>query len=139
LSIQGFQKQVEWIQSRLLSACSARVASITGQSVAQSSKSIYYVTLRCNSACPILPRDVEDSSALRSGLFRFAMTQLNLYPSTPHTLLYPRIPPEWSADTLYSVARLLGPVRQSQVDFNLSSVKPVPLPFIDWPAAAAQL
>ncbi|EFX80618.1 hypothetical protein DAPPUDRAFT_243162 [Daphnia pulex] len=127
----GFQKHLEWIQSRLLSACSARLASITCPGVAQSSKSIYYVTLRCHSACPILPRDVDDSSALRSGLFRFAMTQLNLYPSTPHTLLYPRIPAEWSADTLYSVARLLGPVRQSQVDFNLSSVKPVPLPAVD--------
>ncbi len=111
------------------------MASITCDEGAAQRKSIYDATLRFNLACPILTRDAEDSSALRSDLFRFAMAQLNLYPSTPHTLLYPRIPPEWSADTLYTVARLLGPVRQRQVDFNLSSVKPVPLPFIDWPSA----
>lgn len=128
----GFENQLEWIQTSLLIACSARLGTYKGTPF--DSRSIYCVTLRNKSACPIVALNAEEFSALRSELFRFVMAQLNLYPSVPHTLLYPRIPHHWSADTLYTVAQLLGPpVRQCRVDFNLSLVRRVSLPFIDWP------
>ena len=134
--LKGFQKQLEWIQTSLLIACSARLGTYEGTPFNR--HSIYCVTLRNQSACPILARNANESLALRSELFRFVMAQLNLYPSVPHTLFYPRIPADWSADTLYTVAHLLGPVHQRQVDFNLSLVQSVPLPFIDWSSIAEQ-
>jgi len=42
--------------------------------------------------------------------------------------LFPRIPREWDADTLYSVALYLGPVEQQHVDFDLKNVHQVDLP-----------
>ena len=81
-----------------------------------------------NVSCPIIPWTEVEASALRSDLFLFLLHRLGLLPPVPHAGLYPRIPPEWSTDTIYSVALSFGPIDQQKVDFDLSLVNKVELP-----------
>jgi len=79
-------------------------------------------------SCPIIPWTEIEASALRSDLFLFLLHRLGLLPPVPHAGLYPRIPSEWSTDTIYSVALSFGPIDQQKVDFDLSLVNKVELP-----------
>jgi len=74
-------------------------------------------------ACPIVPWTETEASALSSKPFRFFLHQLGLFPSNPQAGVYPRIPLEWSPDTLYDIALSLGSVVQQQVDFDLNCIR----------------
>ena len=121
----GFQKQLDWIQSSLLTACSARLGTYTGQ---EFRNPIACLSLKMNVSCPMVPWTEVEATALRSELFLFLLHRMGLLPPAPHNALYPRIPHEWSADALYSVALFLGPVNQQNVDFDLTRVNKVDLP-----------
>ena len=113
----GFQKQLDWIQSSLLTACAARMGIYSDK---EFHHPITCLSIKLNVACPVVPWTEMEASALSSQPFRFFLHKLGLFPSTPHAEIYPRIPLEWSADTLYCVALSLGPVVQQQVDFDLN-------------------
>ena len=81
-------------------------------------------------SCPVVPWTEMEASALRSELFVCLLFRIGLFPA--QTVLYPRIPCEWSPDTLYSVALLFGPVEQKRIDFNLTLVKKIELYFPNW-------
>ncbi len=74
-----------------------------------------------------------EASALRSELFLLLLHHIGLIPPAPHAFLYPRIPFEWSANTLYSFALFFGPVLQQEVDFDLKRVSKVELPIPNSP------
>lgn len=76
----------------------------------------------------MVPWTEVEAAALRSELFLFLLHRMGLLPPAPHSALYPRIPREWSADALYSVALFFGPVDQQKVDFDLTRVNKVELP-----------
>lgn len=76
----------------------------------------------------MVPWTEMEAMGLRSELFLFLLHRMGLLPRTPPAALYPRIPREWSADALYSVALFFGPVEQKQVDFDLSRVNKIELP-----------
>ncbi|XP_057372867.1 protein timeless-like [Daphnia carinata] len=121
----GFQKQMDWVQSSLLISCSARLGTYIGQ---EFRNPIASLSLKMNVSCPIVPWTEIEASALRSDLFLILLHRLGLLPPAPQTGLYPRIPREWSSDTLYSVALSFGPVEQQKVDFDLALVSKVELP-----------
>lgn len=121
----GFQKQMDWVQSSLLISCSARLGTYIGQ---EFRNPIASLSLKMNVSCPIVPWTEIEASALRSDLFLILLHRLGLLPPAPQTGLYPRIPREWSSDTLYSVALFFGPVEQQKVDFDLALVSKVELP-----------
>lgn len=122
---KGFQKQMDWVQSSLLISCSARLGTYIGQ---EFRNPIASLSLKMNVSCPIVPWTEIEASALRSDLFLILLHRLGLLPPAPQTGLYPRIPREWSSDTLYSVALFFGPVEQQKVDFDLALVSKVELP-----------
>lgn len=80
-----------------------------------------------NAPCSIVPWTEEEAAALNSELFLFLLHQMSLLPRADDGALFPRIPNEWSVDTLYSVALFFGPVYQQKVDFDLTRVKKVDL------------
>ena len=80
-----------------------------------------------NCSCPIVPWTEVEASALRSELFLSFLDRLGLLPSTP-LALYPRIPREWSANVIYSVALLLGPIDKQRVDFDLTRLSKIDRP-----------
>jgi timeless protein len=80
-----------------------------------------------NCSCPIVPWTEEEASSLRSELFLFLLDRLSLLPSTP-IALYPCIPCEWSPNTIYSVALLLGPIDQQRVDFDVTLLSKIEQP-----------
>ena len=123
---KGFEKQLNWIQSSLLVACSARLGTYEGQKFRNP---IACLSLEMNVSCPIVPWTEVEACALRSKHFLVLLKRLSLIPhQAPNAYLYPRIPLEWSADTIYSIALFFGPVDQHQVDFDLTLVRKVPLP-----------
>ncbi|XP_046633334.1 protein timeless-like isoform X2 [Daphnia pulicaria] len=126
----GFQKQLNWIQSSLLTACSARLGAYDGQEFRHL---IACISLKMNLSCPIVPWTEVEASALRSELFLLLLHHIGLIPPAPHAFLYPRIPFEWSANTLYSFALFFGPVLQQEVDFDLTRVSKVELPIPNSP------
>lgn len=121
----GFQKQLDWIQSSLLTACSARLGTYNGE---EFRNPIACLSLKMNVSCPMVPWTEVEASGLRSELFLFLLHRMGLLPRAPHAALYPRIPREWSADSLYSVALFFGPIDQQKVDFDLSRVNKIELP-----------
>ncbi len=82
-----------------------------------------------NESYPIVPWTEVEASALRSELFLIFLHRIGLLPPAP--TLYPRVPHEWSANALYSVALVLGPVDQQKVDLDLARVSEVDLSFLD--------
>lgn len=124
----GFQKQLDWVQSSLLTYCAARLGTYDGQEFRYP---IACLSLKMNVACPMVPWSEVEALGLRSELFLYLLHRLGLLPVAPHGGLYPRIPREWSADALYSVALFFGPVDQGRVDFDLSLVNKVDLPIPD--------
>lgn len=80
-----------------------------------------------NCPCPIVPWTEEEASALRSELFLCLLDRLSLLPTTP-LALYPRIPREWSASTIYSVALLFGPIDQQKIDFDTTRLSQIESP-----------
>ncbi|KAI9557987.1 putative TIMELESS/TIM-1 protein [Daphnia sinensis] len=116
----GFQKQLDWIQSSLLTACSARLGTYAGQEFRHP---ITCLSLKMNVSCPIVPWTEVEASALRSETFLYLLDRVGLFPCSTQGTLYPRIPREWSADTVFSVALIFGPVSQEVVDFDLSLCK----------------
>ncbi|XP_046461857.1 protein timeless-like isoform X1 [Daphnia pulex] len=129
----GFQKQLDWIQSSLLVSCSARLGTYNGQ---EFRNPIASLSRKMKVSCPIIPWTEVEASALRSDLFLFLLHRLGLLPPVPHAGLYPRIPPEWSTDTIFSVALSFGPIDQQKVDFDLSLVSKVELPI---PSSLAEM
>ena len=121
---KGFQNQLDWIQSSLLTACSARLGTYAGQEFRHA---IICLSLKMNVPCPIVPWTELEASALQSQLFLYFLDRAGLFPYSSQPFLYPRIPRNWSADVLYSVALLFGPVDQQRVDFDLSRVKQIKL------------
>ncbi|XP_046458340.1 protein timeless-like [Daphnia pulex] len=126
LKDSGFQKQLEWIQSSLLSACAVRLGTYSGQEFRHPITSLSF---QMNLSCPLVPWTEVEASALRSELFLNLLFRIGLIPPSPQPVLYPRIPREWSPDTLYSVALLFGPIDQKRIDFDLSQVKKIELDF----------
>ncbi|EFX87203.1 putative TIMELESS/TIM-1 protein [Daphnia pulex] len=124
LKDSGFQKQLEWIQSSLLSACAVRLGTYSGQEFRHP---ITCLSFQMNLSCPLVPWTEVEASALRSELFLNLLFRIGLIPPSPQPVLYPRIPREWSPDTLYSVALLFGPVDQKRIDFDLTRVKKIEL------------
>lgn len=116
----GFRKQLDWIQSSLMTACAARMGMYSDNEFRHP---ITCLSLKLNVACPIVPWTEAEASALNSKPFSFFLRQLGFIPSTPHAGIYPRIPLEWSPDTLYRVALSLGPVAQQHVDFDLNCLR----------------
>ncbi|XP_057380232.2 LOW QUALITY PROTEIN: protein timeless-like [Daphnia carinata] len=116
----GFRKQLDWIRSSLLTACSARLGTYAGQEFRHP---ITCLSLQMNMSCPIVPWTEVEASALRSETFLYLLDRVGLFPCCAHDALYPRIPREWSADTVLSVALIFGPVNQEMVDFDLSLCK----------------
>ena len=124
----GLQKQLYWIQSSLLTLCSARLGTYAGQEFRQP---IACLSIKMNTACPIVPWTEMEANGLRSEAFLFLLHRLGLLlPGGSPVGLYPRIPFHWDTDTLYSVALLLGPVDQERVDFDLALVRKVQAPFV---------
>ena len=121
---------MDWIQSSLLTACSARLGAYDGQEFRHL---IACISLKMDSSCPIVPWTETEASALRSELFLLLLHHIGLIPPAPHAFLYPLIPLEWSADTLYSFALFFGPVLQQEVDFDLTRVSKVELPIPNSP------
>lgn len=80
-----------------------------------------------NCPCPIVPWTEEEASALRSERFLCLLDLLSLLPSTP-LALYPRIPREWSASTIYSIALLIGPIDQQKIDFDTTRLSKIESP-----------
>ncbi|EFX80829.1 putative TIMELESS/TIM-1 protein [Daphnia pulex] len=119
LKNSGFQKQLIWIQSSLLAACSARLGTYVGQ---EFRNPIASLSLRTNMPCPIIPWTEEESFALNSDLFHSLIFQIGLIPPTSCDSVYPCIPREWSADTVYKVALVFGNVDQQNIDFDLACV-----------------
>ena len=76
----------------------------------------------------MVPWTEVEALALRSESFLFLLHRMGLLPRTPQAGLYPRIPRDWSANSLYSVALFLGPVHQQNVDFDLARVTKIDLP-----------
>lgn len=135
-TVIGFQKQLNWIRSSLLTACSARLGTYAGQEFRHP---ITCLSLQMNVSCPIVPWTEVEASALRSEIFLYLLDRVGLFPRSAQGALYPRIPREWSADTVFSVALIFGPVSQELVDFDLSLCKhtwatrfDVILPFHTW-------
>ncbi|KZS11311.1 putative Protein timeless [Daphnia magna] len=116
----GFQKQLNWIRSSLLTACSARLGTYAGQEFRHP---ITCLSLQMNVSCPIVPWTEVEASALRSEIFLYLLDRVGLFPRSAQGALYPRIPREWSADTVFSVALIFGPVSEELVDFDLSLCK----------------
>ncbi len=126
----GFQKQLDWIQGCLLTVCSARLGSYTGE---EFRNPIACLSIQMKVPCPMVPWTELEAAALRSELFLFLLHRMGLLPAAPNAGLYPRIPREWSADALYSAALFFGPVVQQQVDFDLNRVHQIQLPVQDQP------
>lgn len=124
----GFQKQLDWVQSSLLTVCSARLGTYSGQ---EFRNPIACLSLKMNVPCPVVPWTEVEASALRSDLFLFLLHRTGLLLPTPTVGIYPRIPREWTADALYSVALFFGPVEQQKVDFDLNRVTKVDIPIPD--------
>lgn len=120
----GFRKQLDWIQSSLLSACAVRLGTYSGQ---EFRNPITSLSCQMNLSCPLVPWTEAEASALRSELFLSLLFCIGLIPPSPQAVLYPRIPREWSPDTLYSVALLFGPIDQKRIDFDLTQVKKIEL------------
>ncbi|XP_046459981.1 protein timeless-like [Daphnia pulex] len=120
----GFRKQLVWIQSSLLTSCSARLGTYFGQEYRHP---ITCLSLKMNCPCPIVPWTEEEASALRSEFFLCLLDRLSLLPSTP-LALYPRIPREWSASTIYSIALLFGPIDQQKIDFDTTRLGKIESP-----------
>lgn len=116
---------MDWVQAALLTSCSARLGTYIGE---EFRNPIASLSLKMNVSCPIVPWTEMEASALRSDIFLILLHRLGLLPPAPQTGLYPRIPREWSSDTLYSVALSFGPVEQQNVDFDLALVSKVELP-----------
>ncbi len=121
----GYHEQLKWIQSSLLTACSARLGTYTGKEFCNP---VVCLSLKLNVSCPVVPWTESEASALRSGLFRILLQRIGLILPVNNFVLYPRIPRKWSADEVYSVALIFGPVGQKQVDFDLARVNKVKLP-----------
>jgi timeless protein len=102
-----------------LAACSARLGTYVGQ---EFRNPIASLSLRTNMPCPIIPWTEEESFALKSDLFHSLMFQIGLIPPTSCDSVYPCIPREWSADTVYKVALVFGNVDQQNIDFDLACV-----------------
>ena len=123
----GLQKQLNWIQSSLLTLCSARLGTYAGQEFRQP---IACLSIKMKAACPIVPWTEIEANGLRSEAFLFLLHRLGLLlPGGSPVGLYPRIPCDWDSDTLYSVALMMGPVDQERVDFDLALVRKVQPPF----------
>ena len=120
----GFGEQLHGIQSALLTACSVRLGTYRGQ---EFKEPIACLSHEMNVACPMVPWTDLEAAALRSELYLFLLHRMGLLPENT-VGLFPRIPHEWDADTLYSVALYLGPVEQQHVDFDLKNVHQVDLP-----------
>lgn len=118
---------MDWIQTSLLSACATRLGTFTGQEFRNPVTSLSF---QMDLSCPVVPWTEMEASALRSELFVLLLFRIGLFPA--QAVLYPRIPCEWSPDTLYSVALLFGPVEQERIDFNLTLVKKIELYFPNW-------
>lgn len=116
---------MDWIQSCLLTSCSARLGTYAGQEFRHA---IICLSLKMNVPCPIVPWTELEDSALRSRHFLHLLYRVGLFPdSYQPSHHYPRIPRHWSADVLYSVALIFGPVHQQRIDFDLSRVRPIKL------------
>jgi hypothetical protein len=76
----------------------------------------------------VVPWTESEASALRSGLFRILLQRIGLILPTNNFVLYPRIPQKWSANELYNVVLIFGPVDRKQVDFDLTRVNKVKIP-----------
>ncbi|KAK4005125.1 hypothetical protein OUZ56_006846 [Daphnia magna] len=126
LTSAGFNKQLGWIQSSLLTACATRLHSYSGRE--------FNHPICCSCAtmkipCPIVPWTEMEASGLRSEHFRFLLQLMGLIPQFSQYFFYPKIPTEWSADVLFSYALLFGPI-PDYVDFDLTLVKKVNLPIV---------
>ncbi len=102
-----------------MAACSARLGTYVGQ---EFRNPIASLSLKTNMPCPIIPWTEEESSALNSDLFHFLMFQTGLIPPASCDSVYPCIPREWSADTVYKVALVFGNIEQQNIDFDLTCV-----------------
>lgn len=80
-----------------------------------------------NVSCPIVPWTSSEALAFRSEQFLLLLDRIGLL---SHDGLYPRIPKDWSADTVYSVASFLGSVDQQLFDADKCGVKQINLPFL---------
>jgi Timeless PAB domain len=107
-----------------LSACAARLGADAGQ---EFRNPIASLSFQMNLSCPVVPWTEVEETALRSELFLFLLLRIGLIPPSPQAVLYPRIPREWSPDTLYSVALLFGPVDQERIDFDVTRVEKIQL------------
>lgn len=112
------------MQKCLLIACSVRLGTYLGNEFKQPIACLSY---KSNMACPMVPWTCVQASALRSKLYLYLLHRMGLLPDNSAGI-YPRIPAEWDADTLYSVALFLGKVEASDVDFDLHQVHQVDLP-----------
>ena len=127
---KGYQKQLNWIQSSLLAMCSARLSAYS-DTECQNSAVMACLSLKMNVPCPLIPWTEVEASALLSKPFKLLLHRIGLLQFDPQTAIFPRIPLEWSVETIFSVALLFGPVEQKQVNFSLNRVTKVELP-ISW-------
>lgn len=109
---------MHWIQSSLLTACSARLGTYAGLEFRH--HPVTCLSVRMNVSCPIIPWTEAEASALRSETFLCLLDHVGFFPVTAQGVLYPRIPREWSADTAFNIALLFGPISQEMVDFDMS-------------------
>lgn len=119
--VSGFQKQLDWIQSLLLTACSIRL----GGTNAEIRNPMTFLKMRVSDS--IFPCTDVQASALRSELFQFFLHRMGLLPRS-HESHYPRIPIDWSVDKVCSAALLIGPVDPKRVNFDLTCIRKVKIP-----------
>ena len=112
--ISGFQKQLDWIQSSLLTSCSVRLDGTYADQELRNPMAC----LQMSVSDSIVPCTDVQASALRSELFRFLLHRIGLLPRV-HEGHFPRIPNDWSVDKLYSAALLIGLVDHKKVNFTV--------------------
>ena len=118
---------MDWIKECLLRFISARLGTIKGQ---ESRYPIESLSNKMNVAisCPIIPRAEAEVSILRYEPFLILLKKVGLIPvESNKCFFYPRIPTEWSVDTIYSIALFFGPICKKDVDFDLKRVRKVPV------------
>lgn len=76
--------------------------------------------MRQNIPCLIVPWTEREVYALRSERFFSLLNGLGLLAPTPQAGFYPCIPSQWSANILYDVALIFGPIDEKNLDFDLS-------------------
>jgi hypothetical protein len=116
---QGFQRQLDWIQSSLLKTCAAHLGTYDGRNFYNP---IACLNLKKKVSCPIVPWTEVEATGLRSNRFFCLLQKLGLLPISREAGFYPCIPHNWSPNVMFRVALIFGPIDQTMVDFDISLV-----------------